>query len=213
VNAGAARGDPRSLPDKIVALHHALTRAKVDHAFGGALALAWCTNRPRATSDVDVNVFAPPSQHRRVLRALPAAVLWDDDDRDRLRRDGQVRLWWDGTPVDLFLSTTSFHRRAGRRVRKEPFRNEMLPFLACDDLAVFKVFFDRSRDWVDLEEMAAARSFDVGAVRATVAELLGPDDARLARLAQIVERATSTDRDAPEPRFEIPRRPRTRRPG
>ncbi len=196
-----------SLPDKIVALHRALERAKVDHAFGGALALAWCTNRPRGTSDVDINVFAPPSQTRRVLRALPRDVAWTDDDRERLRRDGQVRLWWDTTPVDLFLSTTSFHRRAGRRVRHEPFRGEQLPFLACDDLAVFKIFFDRPRDGVDLDEMVAARSFDVPAVAATVAELLGSDDPRLARLARLVDEAAPAE-TRPEPRFEIPRRRR-----
>jgi hypothetical protein len=181
----------------------------VGHAFGGALALAWCTRRPRGTSDIDINIFAPPAQTRRVLRALPSKVQWADDDRDRLRRDGQVRLWWDTTPIDLFLSTTSFHRRASRRVRREPFRDETLPFLACDDLAVFKVFFDRSRDWADLEEMIAASSFDVGAVRATIADLLGADDARLTRLADLLDRAhRGDDANRPEPRFEIPRRPR-----
>jgi hypothetical protein len=195
-----------SLPDKIVALHRSLEVAKVGHAFGGALALAWCTRRPRGTSDIDINIFAPPAQTRRVLRALPSEVQWIDDDRDRLRRDGQVRLWWDTTPVDLFLSTTSFHRRASRRVRREPFRDETLPFLACDDLAVFKVFFDRSRDWVDLEEMITARSFDVGAVRATIAELLGADDTRLARLADLVDRLDRVEEPRAEPRFEIPRR-------
>lgn len=197
---------PPSLPDKIVALHRAFQTAQVGHAFGGALALAWCTRRPRGTSDIDINVFAPPAQNRRVLRALPPGVRWADDDRERLRRDGQVRLWWDATPVDLFLSTTSFHRRASRRVRREPFRDETLPFLACDDLAVFKVFFDRSRDWADLEEMITARSFDVGAVRATVTELLGADDGRLVRLADLVDRVERTGASSPEPRFEIPRR-------
>jgi len=192
-----------SLPDKIVALHRSLETAKVGHAFGGALALAWCTRRPRGTSDIDINVFAPPAQTRRVLRALPSAVHWADDDRDRLRRDGQVRLWWDATPVDLFLSTTSFHRRASRRVRREPFQGETLPFLDCDDLAVFKVFFDRSRDWADLEEMIAARSFDAGAVTATIAELLGSQDPRITRLKALM---ASTDASAPEPRFEIPKR-------
>jgi hypothetical protein len=211
VTADRSPRDAPSLPDKIVALHRALDRSKVEHAFGGALALAWCTSRPRGTSDVDINVFAPPSQNHRVLRALPPEVAWSDDDRERLRRDGQVRLWWDNTPVDLFLSTTSFHRRAGRRVRHETFRGELLPFLACDDLAVFKVFFDRSRDWVDLEEMIAARSFDVGAAAATVAELLGDDDARLTRLAQLVDQVARSDPNRPEPRFEIRRRtPRPR---
>ena len=201
---------PLSLPDKIVALHKALEAANVAHAFGGALALAWCTRRPRGTSDIDINIFAPPAQTRRVLGALPSEVQWADDDRDRLRRDGQVRLWWDTTPVDLFLSTHSFHRRASRRVRREPFRGDTLPFLACDDLAVFKVFFDRSRDWVDLEEMIAAGSFDVGSVRATIAELLGADDARLTRLTELLDRVERTDTDQPEPRFEIPRRTRKR---
>jgi hypothetical protein len=192
-----------SLPGKILALHRALEGAKVGHAFGGALALAWCTRRPRGTSDIDINIFAPPAQSRRVLRALPDEVLAGDDDHDRLRRDGQVRLWWDKTPVDLFLSTTTFHRRASRRTRREPFEGETLPFLACDDLAVFKVFFDRSRDWADLEEMVAARSFDGGAVSATITELLGADDPRLARLQALI---ASTDPARPEPKFEIPKR-------
>ena len=193
-----------SLPGKIVALHRALDAAKVGHAFGGALALAWCTRRPRGTSDIDINIFAPPAQSRRVLRALPREVPASDDDHERLRRDGQVRLWWDKTPVDLFLSTTSFHRRASRRTRREPFQGDMLPFLACDDLAVFKVLFDRSRDWADLEEMVAARSFDAGAVGATITELLGADDLRLGRLHALI---ASTDPSRPEPIFEIPKRP------
>ncbi len=41
--------------ERILALHAALDAASVPHAFGGALALAWCTQRPRGT--VDVNVF------------------------------------------------------------------------------------------------------------------------------------------------------------
>ena len=45
------------LPAKIVALHRALERAQLPHAFGGALALAWCTQRARGTIDIDVNVF------------------------------------------------------------------------------------------------------------------------------------------------------------
>ena len=107
----------------------------------------------------------------------------------------------------MFLSTTSFHRRASRRVRREPFRDETLPFLACDDLAVFKVFFDRSRDWADLEEMLSARSFDVAAVQATITELLGADDARLARLAILVDRVDHAETPPPDPRFELPKRP------
>ena len=47
------------LVDKIVALHRSFEAARIPHAFGGALALAWCTQRARGTIDIDVNVFVP----------------------------------------------------------------------------------------------------------------------------------------------------------
>jgi hypothetical protein len=171
-----------TLPKKIVVLHEALERARVPHAFGGALALAWCTQRARGTIDVDVNLFVPPHQATEVLRVLPSGVAWSDDDATRIESDGQARLWWDATPVDLFFSTTEFHDRVASRVRHEPFLGVDIPFLACRDLAVFKAFFDRSRDWADLEDMAAAGSLDVEAVLGVLAHYLGGDDPRVARL-------------------------------
>ena len=42
--------------DLIVAVHEHLSAAKVRHAFGGALALAYVAE-PRGTVDIDVNVF------------------------------------------------------------------------------------------------------------------------------------------------------------
>jgi hypothetical protein len=61
----------------------------------------------------------------------------------------------------------------------------MIPFLGCSDLAVFKAFFDRRRDWADIEDMLTARSVDVGAVAAALAEHLGSDDGRIAKLRAI----------------------------
>src|SRR6185295_6284205 len=58
-----------SLPDKVVALHHALARAGVAHAFGGALALAYYAE-PRTTVDVDVNVFVTVDHADDVAAAL-----------------------------------------------------------------------------------------------------------------------------------------------
>jgi hypothetical protein len=171
-----------TLPEKIVALHRALDRSGISHAFGGALALAWCTHRARGTIDVDVNLFVGPEQAADVLQALPSGVAWTDDDASRIKRDGQARLWWDSTPVDLFFSTTDFHDRLESRVRHEPFLGVDIPFLACRDLAVFKAFFDRTRDWADLEEMAAAGSLDLEAVLGVLVNYLGGDDPRVERL-------------------------------
>lgn len=41
--------------------------------------------------------------------------------RPLAERDGQVRLWWDRTPGDLYFRTTEFHDEALSRVRHEPF--------------------------------------------------------------------------------------------
>lgn len=171
-----------SLPDKIVAVHHALEAVAVPHAFGGALALAWCTERARGTVDLDLNVFVTPDAAAVALEALPTAVRWDHDDLARIAQDGQARLWWDDTPLDLFFNTTPFHEHVATRVRSEPFLDEPLPFLACHELAVFKALFTRTRDWADIEEMVAAATVDPADV---VAGHVGDDDPRVRRLRSL----------------------------
>ncbi len=178
-----------SLPDRIVAVHHALDVAAIPHAFGGALALAWCTGRARGTIDIDVNVFVPSDRAREVLAALPAGVIWGDADVAAIERDGQVRVWWDGTPVDVFANTTEFHEQAATRVRQETFAGEAVPFLDCGDLAVFKAFFSRTKDWADLEEMAEAGTLDAEGVVGVLARYLGPDDERVARVLALSPRS------------------------
>jgi hypothetical protein len=174
-----------NLPAKIVELHRSLAAAAIPHAFGGALALAWCTQRARGTIDIDLNLFIPPARRDEVLAALPPGVAWSADDLARIGRDGQVRLWWGDTPVDVFFNTTAFHEQAGARVHWEPFLDAELPFLACRDLAVFKAFFNRTKDWADLEEMVAAEALDVEAALGVLALYLGGDDERVARLVAL----------------------------
>lgn len=173
------------LPEKIVSIHSALDAAGLAHAFGGALALAWCTERARGTIDIDVNVFAAVSRAGEVLDALPTGIAWSDDDLATIRRDGQTRLWWDATPVDLFLDTTEFHVQAASRFRLEDFAGTRLPFLSCSDLAVFKAFFNRTKDWADLEEMASVGTLDFDRVIGVLTRYLGPADERIERLLRL----------------------------
>lgn len=174
-----------SVADKMVVTHRALSDAGIPHAFGGALALAWCTGQARGTVDVDVNVFVPPERAPEVLAALPPEISWTEDDLAMISRDGQTRLRWDATPIDLFFNTTDFHEQVSARARWEPFQGDELPFLECSDLAVFKVFFNRTRDWADLEEMREAGTLDVGSVLGVVTHYLGPDDERINRLREL----------------------------
>jgi len=170
------------LAERIVELHHLLDRAGLPHAFGGALALAWCTQQARGTIDIDVNVFVPVGRIDDVLGAIVPPVVCQPADRTQLERDGQARLWWDRTPVDLFLNTTAFHDAVAERIRHEPFAGEDVPFLGCSDLAVFKAFFDRTKDRADLEEMNTAGTLDADRVIGVLARYLGLDDPRVARL-------------------------------
>jgi hypothetical protein len=174
-----------SLTARIVELHRSLARANLPHAFGGALALAWCTRRARGTIDIDINVFISSDDWEDVIDALPGEIRVTRRDRQLFKRDGQVRLWWDTTPVDLFLNTTPYHDQVAGRVRRERFAEHVIPFLSCDDLAVFKAFYNRTKDWADLEEMQAARTLDVDRVIALISQYLGSDDERVEKLNQM----------------------------
>lgn len=171
-----------TLADKIVGLSRALTKAKIPHAFGGALALAWCTGSARGTIDIDLNVFVDQVQVDELIVALPAEIEIKESSLQQLRRDGQTRLWWQQTPVDLFINTTDFHPQAAERIKKELFAGEEIPFLGCSDLAVFKAFFNRTKDWADLEAMQEAGTLDLDRVVGTLARYVGADDERVAKL-------------------------------
>jgi hypothetical protein len=174
-----------SLSEKILAIDHALREAGIAHAFGGALALAWCTQRARGTIDIDVNVFTGVDRTRHVFAALPDGVLWSDEEVERAEIDGQVRLWWAETPVDVFLSTTDFHDQIAARTRLEQFAGEEVPFVSCTDLAVFKAFYNRTKDWADLEEMAEMGTLDLDRLVGVLVRYLGVADERIERLRSL----------------------------
>jgi hypothetical protein len=171
--------------DKIVELHRALDAARLPHAFGGALALAWCTERARGTIDIDVNVFVDVTRVPEVFTALPDAVRRTDAELAGCIADGQVRLWWGETPIDVFVNTTDFHRTAADRAVAHEFASHAMPFLSCSDVAVFKAFFDRPRDWADIDEMLRADALDLDRVLGAIVHYLGADDHRVARLRSL----------------------------
>ena len=180
-----------TLPQRLLAIHSGLDSAGISHAFGGAIALAYWTSEPRGTRDLDVNIFIPPEECETALAALPDGVAYDEADVDAIKRDGQRRLAWDDTPVDLFFSNLPIHDEARRHRRQVPFEGEEIPILGAVELGAFKMMFDRTRDWADIEAMLEAGTLDVDALRDQVAELVGESNPRLVRLDEAVRR---TDR-------------------
>ncbi len=162
--------------EAILLVDHRLRAAKIPFAFGGALALMFCTGEPRTTADLDVNVFLPTSAVDAVLRALEPDVSYDRAARQALQEDGQARLWIDRTALDLFFSTSSFHETISSQVVTHELWGAQLPFLSCSDLAVFKAFFNRRKDWADLEAMIDAGMLDTDVVVETLTHYLGDDE-------------------------------------
>jgi hypothetical protein len=144
-----------SLARRIVTLHETLDSLRVPHQFGGALALAWYRN-PRATTDIDVNLTLPPDAAPPLLGALSVlGVTVTDADLSLVARDGQARLDWEGSYLDVFFATLDFHHDMARAARLVRFGPVEIPILAPEHLVVCKAVFDRPKDWVDIEEMVA----------------------------------------------------------
>ena len=82
--------DAGGLPEKMLAIHEHLWTAGIDHAFGGALALAWCTRQARDTIDLDLNVFVGPERADVALAGLPSAIVATAADRALLVGEGRA---------------------------------------------------------------------------------------------------------------------------
>src|SRR5206468_5178609 len=105
---GAALPAPRgrmTLPERVVALHRALAKPRIPHALGGAIALAYWTQDPRGTSDIDLNVFIPARDCARAAQA-PAGRRPTPPTR-RARSRETARSGCGGTrPLSTSSSTT-----------------------------------------------------------------------------------------------------------
>ena len=185
----SATGSLDGLAGRIVAVHELLDSMHVTHQFGGAVALAWYRN-PRATTDIDLNVTVSPEDADPVLGALThLGVTVSPSDRAAIKRDGQARLDWDGSYLDLFFATLDLHQEMAERARQVSFGPVQIPILSPEHLIVCKVVFDRPKDWLDIEEMIAwGTAIDEAEVLGWLQEILGGASEPYARLAALLER-------------------------
>jgi hypothetical protein len=174
-----------SLAQRITALDQALV--SIPHAFGGALALAYYAE-PRATIDIDLNVFVTVDRFTEVaepLRDLGTSI--SEAVAELVRRDGQARVMWDDTPVDLFFAYDAFHDAAARARRTVPFADGTIPILSPEHLMVCKAVFNRPKDWVDIDAMLATEpALDAAEVLRWVGRITGDTDRRFERIAAVL---------------------------
>ena len=119
---------------------------------------------------------------------MPADVTWDSADVRQITRDGQARIFWESTPIDVFFPQHELHELVRRRVMRVPFSGVSIPILSATDLSIFKALFDRPKDWVDVAEMVDYGEVDAREVRSWLVRLVGPKDRRVVRWDEVAER-------------------------
>lgn len=173
--------------------------AGIPHAIGGALALGqW--GFPRATNDVDLDVFVEPDADLEpTFRALEQAGC--SVERARARQSaverGDFQAWHGPLRVDVFVASIPFYASIRSRIRQGPLEGRPAWFLSPEDLCVMKLLFFRSKDLIDVERLVAAmgEAFDRGYVSRSLNELVGADDARIGRWQRLTEDVDAALRD------------------
>jgi hypothetical protein len=174
-----------------VALAQALDEAGIPNALGGAIALAaW--GIPRATVDVDINIFVEEEALGGVFDLLER-VLGTQVDRERAMHEHTenglfVLRSADGLRVDVFTPSIEFSWEAARTKQRQSVLGAEVSVLASEALAIFKLMFFRSKDIADLERLVATQgsAMDLAYVRHWIADMMGDDDPRVAKWDELV---------------------------
>jgi hypothetical protein len=167
----------------------ALEASGVPYAIGGSLALAFAAE-PRATKDVDVDVFLDESHAEAIFAAFKrtGAVFDEGLARRRMAERGDFVARIDGMRIDVFIAFSPVHDEVARRRVQVTLLGRPAWVLAGEDLVVFKMLFDRAKDWVDIESVVSMRkpTFDLAYIRSAFESWIGPGDSRVARLEALV---------------------------
>lgn len=161
----------------------ALERHGVSYALGGALAYGQY-GIPRATNDVDVNVFVGVDALAPIFAALRSLGIEVDEGAARTGAEVEglfiVRLA--GYRIDVFVPSIDFAWEAERTRVRRTVDGRSVWFLSPEALCVFKLLFFRGKDVVDLERLIAVQgtALDGPYVRARIVEMLGEQDPRVA---------------------------------
>jgi len=175
-----------------VAIASVLDAAGIPNALGGAIALAaWGV--PRATVDVDINVFVDDGGIGEVLDVLErdAGIQVDRTVAQRGHRDDGLMVLKSasGLRVDVFTPSIEFSWEAARTATRHQILGAEVSLLSAEALAVFKLLFFRSKDIADLERLVATQQgrMDLAYVRRHIADMMGDEDPRVRKWDDLVD--------------------------
>lgn len=174
--------------DAALRIAAAFEAAGISYALGGALAYGlWAV--PRATVDVDVNVFVGNERLPEVFRALVAVGVAIDEPQARLQNEAQGMFVgrWGLYRIDVFTPSIEFSKEAEATRVLHALADREAWVLSAEAIAVFKLLFFRTKDLADLERLVAVRrELHTDYVRARLVAMMGEDDERVIAWDRIV---------------------------
>ncbi len=98
----------------------------------------------------------------------------------------ELRLKWDPNSIHLFFSCDHLHDRMRQRIRCVPFSAGTIPIVAPEHLIIRKALLDRTKDWLDIEQiLVATEPLDLGEIEDWLERMVGPDNPRMKKLAEV----------------------------
>ena len=178
-------------------LADALERAGMTYAVGGAIAYGYW-GVPRATIDVDLTVFVEMEQLDGLFSLLESTgcIIQRQAAVASAEQRGQFSCTFEDIRVDVFLPAIPFYGQVRKRLVTVPLMGRPATVLSAEDLVVFKLLFFRGKDIEDVKRIIATQqsNFDDGYVRHWLTDMLGDDDERVGRLAELMDVYSEDDR-------------------
>lgn len=177
--------------DLAVAVSRVLDAAGLPHAFGGALALNLYAE-PRMTMDVDVSVFVPWEQRGQVLPLFEEIGFCAEPATTPAMPVAGIRLRSDvhREHLDVFFALDPVYDRVRDRSVMVAYglNGERLPFFTAEDIVLFKLSFNRPKDWVDIQSVIRnGPVLDDRYIEQVLTEMRGPTMyPRVARLRAMI---------------------------
>ena len=175
------RGALLPAPEVARLLADALEGIGAPYAIGGAIAYGF-HGPPRATNDVDLNVFVEPEALGPVLDALAKAGATVDPERSMksARERGDFSVHYGAMRVDVFTPSIELSHSAAARTLSYELLGRPVRVLSAEDLVLFKLLFFRPKDILDVERLLRFRGsdFDRGYVDHWIVQMMGEDDER-----------------------------------
>lgn len=182
----------KDLLDGVATASAALEQHGVSYALIGGIATGY-RSQPRFTKDLDFLLHIPQVTLPGLLETLEGQGYQFDlhaTIREWIEHH-MVVLSYHGIRVDWLKAVIPAYQHILDRATEETWLGRRIRVASADGLILMKLVAARTQDWLDIENLVAAQrdSLDLNWICSEWQTLADPDDPRMTRLLELVNRA------------------------